>query len=164
MRVRTAYHCVDGPSGLTRVLTQDGQQSYVIFIDGDPLVDTAIVTLAFPIVLSEYARFSPPDYNEPADIFGACTHYMIHIPRHVSYLKQVETDIKYMGKWYKRKVDVWGSSDHRICGGDSGGVAIQNGSVIGFVSSVVPDVFPNVIFGLRVHIFPSVPRSNPVAR
>ncbi len=150
-RVLTTDHCLADP-WMRRVLAQTGQEVRITSIARYPAQDAAIATLSAPLLLPAYARFAPADTKRPALLYGGCAHYLLAVPRAVHYVEESLTIS--LSPPYLRRAQHWRSHDRRICGGDSGGVAVQDGAVVGLTHMVELEV-GRYVYGRDVHLIGS---------
>ena len=124
--VLTADHCVD--RGFLRVETQYGQTMQATPLHRWDEIDVAILTLPFALYAPRYARLVVPDTALAGRIYGLCPQHFVHTPRAARYMGQWHESSKWAGQMW----GVWTTA----CGGDSGGVLVQNGNVAGVVVAV----------------------------
>jgi len=149
--ILTAEHC----SGLVRVVSQAGQDALVEPVEQWPLVDLAIMKSSVPIHANQYAEFAEVESNIFANLWGNCPFYFPHTIRPAMYMGYFEDvkidngDVYDFSAWYMADAD---GSTTFSCGGDSGGVMVQSGKVVGMVSAVEHSVpfFPFGHFVLTI--------------
>lgn len=154
-RVVTARHCVEGGDA-DRLVTQYGQElkPYVLATWDD--ADVALLGVHVPMLLESYASFRDALTTNPAEAFGVCPLYFSHVPREVHYhhseIMQVAGPIN--GGTRPRPCAMWVSHFDAICGGDSGGVLVQDGEPVAMTVAVrTPIWFYN--FGYETCAIPS---------
>jgi len=144
--VLTAAHCVDT---VRRVITPDGQEGRVI----DYQIakhDMALLELDRIMWVSEYATLGKAHKGE-AQIYGTCPYYWGHQARQAIYAGLWSAQLA-DGYWIDFRVwDTLGSDE--VCGGDSGGVVIQNNKVVGITSMVESESWLSI--GTRFYTVPA---------
>lgn len=147
--VLTAAHCLQA---VRRVVTQDGQEAFIIsasFADHD----MAIVELDRVLWVMQFATLGKAEIGVRGLIYGTCPYYWGHQARQAAYggletLERVDGSLYDFDKW-----QVFGN-DSRVCSGDSGGVVVQDGVVVGVTSMVADNELFWIAFG---RVFYTVP-------
>lgn len=127
----TANHCT-AKGILSRVVTIYGEESNVEIVKQWADKDIALLKTTNPLHASQYATIAAPTHLLPADAMGMCPLYMGLTGRSVT-LKE-STDILANPGPLKLHVDQWVGLN-TICGGDSGGVIVQGGQVVGLINA-----------------------------
>jgi hypothetical protein len=101
--------------------------------------DAAILTVNKVLWMVEYATLGEAQPGT-AQFYGTCPYYWGHQARQALYLTRENIRI---GETTYADFDAWAvvGDDSGVCGGDSGGVAIQDGAVVGTISMVAASVF-----------------------
>jgi hypothetical protein len=130
-------HCVGDAK---RLVTQRGQETEVEVVARYPEIDVALLQPAESLDVTQFAEFREPERGEPVLVFGACPWYFVHVPKRADYVSEYKNDEPFQS-YHLQLWRVWG--ENRVCGGDSGGPAVQNGHVVGLVHAVwAPLWFP----------------------
>lgn len=125
----TANHCI---KYVTRAVNIYGEESPVkTAIQWDDM-DVAIVRSKYPFYARSYAAIGKPDKNRAAEAWGMCPHFMGIKPRFVKFKSSME--ITAHPGVLTIDVDQW-ITDALICGGDSGGIIVQNNQVVGLINA-----------------------------
>ncbi len=146
--VVTAAHCV---KAVRRVVAPDGQEAWVIDVAlADH--DLAVLEINKPIYLPVYAELGMA-HSGTGQVYGTCPYFWGHTPRHVVYGGMWSYEVE-AGLWID--FDLWHTvgDTAAVCGGDSGGVVIQQGKVVG-VTSVVESRYYFVAYGQTFLTVPS---------
>lgn len=135
--VLTAAHCVEVVS---RAITPDGQEAFIVDSELVPGNDAAILELDRVLWMSQYAKLGAPRVGYTGQIYGTCPYYWGHNARQAAYAGLHSIEVQ-RGEFVD--YDVWQvlGDDSAVCGGDSGGVVIQSGKVVGTVSAVDSESF-----------------------
>lgn len=146
--VLTAAHCVEA---VRRVITPDGWEAFVVDYQLAKH-DMALLELDRIVWVSKYATLGQAHKGE-AQIYGTCPYYWGHQARTAYYLGMVSGQLD-DGEWID--FDVWDTlgDNTAVCGGDSGGVVMQDGKVVG-TTSMVESVGWFVAFGQRFYTVPA---------
>jgi hypothetical protein len=135
--VLTAAHCV---GYVQRVITHDGQEAFVIDVELIPGNDAAILELNHVLWMREFATLGKAENGILGQIYGTCPYYWGHNARQAAYI-----GLYALGEPDSPLVDygVWRvlGDDRAVCGGDSGGVVIQAGKVVGTISAVASNYY-----------------------
>lgn len=125
-QVYTADHCFKNK--LDTVYTQDGRDSGFTFVSRNPVEDVVVLRTTSPLTMTTYAAFAQPDPFRVAYAYGACHHFGLGVAKPVFYQGHIDfPDKPYCTVWV---------SLVPVCGGDSGGVLVQDGKVVGMIQSV----------------------------
>lgn len=138
-RIATARHCI--AMNTLRAILPTGQE---IFIEADRVEeildqDLAILTTAQRIALPQFAQLASPTSTITGTIIGFCPYYVQASSRQAEYLGRAlvfddNNVLQLLDGWRM----TWTSRASVVCGGDSGGAVMQNGKVVGLISSVQP--------------------------
>lgn len=147
--VVTAYHCLAITDGIVRIVTQYNQENYIHSYYYDKLLDIAVIKTTFPTYVEEYPKFDEPKYNVVGQAYGMCTRYMYFSPRYVlnfGLLKYHELSKKFIDDMDFDKTFVWYTvqDKFRICLGDSGGLVIQEGKIVGMTQVILAKIFTGI--------------------
>lgn len=138
--VLTAAHCVEE---MTRGVTAYGQEVRVIAALSWPVYDVALLTVQPEMAIYQFAQLGSPVPTLPAKVWGNCPYYFSHVPRMAWYsgVESVEfangATHTYDGWWTAPRT----GDGNKVCGGDSGGVLTQGGTVVGMTSAVLQDTY-----------------------
>lgn len=127
-RILTADHCLS--LAAFRVETQYGQSVYAYPIQRFPDIDIALLQTALPLSLPGYALTGDANKNETAYLFGICPQHFAHVPRLVFFQEHdwfIDEGTVSCEKWITQTSS---------CGGDSGGLIIQDGKFVGMAIGV----------------------------
>lgn len=129
--ILTADHCVEN---VQRAVTVSGQAVGIQAWLRWPAQDAALLRALQPLTLPEYATLADVEPTHAAAIYAVCPWYFAVTPRLAVYNYPWFTNIDNT----VRLADQWNMllSDQYTCGGDSGGVLLQTGGVVGIVSAV----------------------------
>jgi hypothetical protein len=147
--ILTANHCV-ARAELTRVVTQYGQEVAIVPYKQWPEIDIALYRALLPVYASNYAHMAEANTLEPAEVYGACPFYFSHVPREVVYLHDELIGVLNP----QQPCQMWQTLGQQVCGGDSGGIVVQNGNVIGVPVAVESAIFW-IPLGTNVCVVPS---------
>lgn len=128
--VITANHCTK--SNLIRVVTVYGEESSFDTVKQWEENDIALLKTSTPLHVSKYATISTPNPLMIGHAIGMCPEFMGMTEREVLYKK--ETRILANPGPLPLDVIQW-KSFSAICGGDSGGVILQGGEVVGLINA-----------------------------
>lgn len=156
-RVLTARHCLNA---VRRVVTPWGQEAFVTRYFASPDADIALLEVDRTLwVPGGYAQFGEARRDIPGRLFGVCPFYWGHQARYALYRGDVSVEMEEgqpevtVSRWLMARL----SDDQQdsACGGDSGGVIMQEGKVVGITSAVESELW-FVAIGRVVY---SVPQS-----
>lgn len=138
--VVTAAHCV--PSA-RRVVTVAGQEAWVVGARLLTTNDVAILTVDRVLWVTDYAEFARPVLGVQTLAWGYCPYQVSAVPRRAFYNGLVTLTVEGLpeqdyGEWILPAVP---NLANKLCGGDSGGVLVQHGKVVGIVAAVYSDLF-----------------------
>jgi hypothetical protein len=139
--VLTAKHCV---KTARRVVTANGQETYVMSARVSPASDVAILETKDVLWMGEYAQLGNPELGVMSNIVGFCPWQMSHVVRHAFYngietLTRRSDNAEFdFGLWLMPSVPFM---SNKLCGGDSGSAVLQHGKVVGVVSMVESELF-----------------------
>ncbi|GIV81708.1 MAG: hypothetical protein KatS3mg051_1062 [Anaerolineae bacterium] len=145
--VLTVAHCARSAETVaTRDGTAVGLASVVLW----PGADFAMVRTTLPLPVDELAELAVARPGA-AQVFGICPFY-----RSPERVRLAEYD-----GWFVVGVQVverWQVDGGRVCSGDSGGVVVQDGRVVGFISAVEPEppLIPWFASGRRFYTVPTI--------
>lgn len=147
--ILTANHCI-ARATLTRVVTQYGQEVAIVPYRQWPEIDIALYRALLPLYVNNYAHLAEANTLEQAEVYGACPFYFSHVPRAVAYLHD-----ELVGTLNPQQpCQMWQALGQQICGGDSGGIMVQNGNLVGVPVAVEADIFL-IPIGTNVCVVPS---------
>ena len=140
LEVVTAAHCV--PSA-RRVVTASGQEAFVVASRSLLTHDIAILTVDRKLFVAQFAEFANPALGTQTLVWGYCPYQVSAVPRRAFYNGLTTLTIQDgpeqdYGEWLLPTVP---NMSNKLCGGDSGGLAIQHGKVVGVISAVYSDLF-----------------------
>lgn len=143
--VLTVAHCARGAE---TVATRDGTAVGLASVTLWPGADFALVHTTRPLPLAEPAVLAVARPGV-AQVFGICPFY-----REPGRVRLAE-----YGGWFVvgvQVVELWRVDGGRVCSGDSGGVVVQDGRVVGFISAVEPEppLIPWFASGRRFYTVP----------
>lgn len=148
--ILTARHCFKPEAhSLKRLVTQLGQEvfRFEVVVEVKEL-DTIVLRVSQPLKLPAFAVLSTPHYNQPALIFGACPRYLMNVARRADFVEEHETRFS-SGERYP--AEKWHIQVNVICGGDSGGPAVQDGRMVGMLHAIDADI-PWIAMGENVYL------------
>lgn len=146
--ILTVAHCANS-NDLGRAVTQNGQQATYHALAVWVREDFALLRLDHPLFTTEYANLGAPDVRKTAFIYGTCPLYFPQNPKPATYV-----GIEHVGQIRPyRDYDHWHTLNEMVCGGDSGGFAVQDGKIVGFTSAVESDN-PFISLGTEVYLVP----------
>lgn len=138
--VLTAAHCV---RAVRRVITPAGQEAWIVAARVHATQDVALLTLDRPLITGSYATLAAPQADMVTTVWGVCPYYWGHQARTATYAGR-ETVSEQRGRpgeydtWWTLPMD---GDTNKVCGGDSGGVVVQQGAVVGLISAVEAEYF-----------------------
>lgn len=140
--ILTADHCITEVL-LTRAVTQYGQEVGIKPYAQWPDIDIALYQTELPLYVPSYAKLNPADITQSADIYGVCPFYFSHTPRPVEYVDTVDWGIikGISGQALGHPCQLWSTLYGNICGGDSGGIAVQGDRLIGVPVAIKAESF-----------------------
>ncbi|GIV81820.1 MAG: hypothetical protein KatS3mg051_1174 [Anaerolineae bacterium] len=144
--VLTVAHCARSAE---TVATQDGTAVGLASVVLWPGADFAVVRTTLPLPVEELAELAVARPGV-AQVFGICP--VLPVAGRVRLAEY--------GGWFVVGVQVverWRVDGGRVCSGDSGGVVVQDGRVVGFISAVEPEppLIPWFASGRRFYTVPA---------
>lgn len=141
--VLTAAHCTHTAH---RVITPWGQEARVVSYSALPDQDVAVLETDKVLFVEHYAELARAELGVVGTVFGTCPYYWGHQARAALYngIASINDD----------DYDQWIMQTNKACGGDSGGVVMQNGKVTGVISAVESDLW-FVAIGTVMYAVPS---------
>lgn len=125
----TANHCTHFAN---RVVDIHGNDASVSAVERWESYDIALLKAREPIPLQTFATFAAPTVEQAGILIGMCPQYIGLTERYVAFRAHVDTIVN-PGS-IRLLLDQWVSTDI-ICGGDSGGVVLQNEKVVGIINA-----------------------------
>ena len=131
--VLTAGHCTE----LKRVVTWGGDEAYVVDRVESGITDMALLVLDREIHTVYRPEFGDVDHEKPARFYGLCPMQWGASPRWGWHVERVRYPYEDSGPY----VDNWQMSEgfrlsNMICGGDSGGLVMQENKIVGILSGI----------------------------
>lgn len=152
--VLTAAHCVESAR---RVITPWGQEARIESHEAWPESDIALLKTDRVLLTDHYAELGNAAINTPAQLYGTCPYYWGHQARTVFYGGLFDSPSP--DKAFAMTYGVWYAmprygDENKACGGDSGGVVMQDGKVVGIISAIESE-YPFWAIGTTIFAIPS---------
>lgn len=145
--ILTAAHCTRTAH---RVITPWGQEARIVSYSALLNQDVALLETDRVLIVERYAVLAHAELGVVGTVFGTCPYYWGHQARAALYNGLVEMPFDEGIRDY----DQWIMQTNKACGGDSGGVVMQNGKVTGVISAVESDLW-FVAIGTVMYAVPS---------
>lgn len=132
--ILTVNHCAT----LTTVTTQTAQEARITVKYQLPSADLAIMEANKPLDISdsEFASFGERIEDEPAILFGLCPRYFANTARVVTFARMGISCPLGMPQCFNVS-EWWAPVGYYICGGDSGGILLQGGKIVGIPHAIL---------------------------
>jgi len=149
--VITAAHCLPKNIINKKILTQYNQTLWFSKYTTFESLDIAIIKTDVPLYTEEYPKFDKP-HSGLVDTYGLCPTQFYYNSRVAAYIDSMEllpnfrealertrsksSEMPLMSQFYS--VYNTYSLQNSICLGDSGGIVLQDGKVVGIIDAIFP--------------------------